>query len=142
MADETDTLLTAFQVDMANLFFGLPASEGFLLAGGGALLAQGLTVRPTTDLDFFTGPGVGDVQTARDELLAATGEHGWDVERTRESETFCRLKVHGPEDLDVDLALDAAPGLPPAASFVGPTFAPAELAGRKVIALFDPCRRT
>lgn len=43
--------LTAFQVEVARLFFGLPASEGFLLAGGGALLASGLTDRPTHDLD-------------------------------------------------------------------------------------------
>jgi hypothetical protein len=35
-------------------FFGLPASDGFLVAGGGALLAQGLTARPRQDLDFFT----------------------------------------------------------------------------------------
>ncbi len=43
---------------MAQLFFGLPASDGFLLAGGGALLAQRLTSRPTQDLDFFTRPGI------------------------------------------------------------------------------------
>lgn len=28
--------LTAFQVSVATLFFSLPASDGFLLAGGGA----------------------------------------------------------------------------------------------------------
>jgi hypothetical protein len=32
--------------------FPLPASRGFLLAGGAALLAQHLTARPTEDLDF------------------------------------------------------------------------------------------
>ncbi len=55
----------------------------------------------------------------------------------QDSETFCRLLVHGPEDLLVDLALDSAPGRAPSASIAGPTFAPDELAGRKVIALFD-----
>lgn len=40
MTDDSDTLLTAFQVEVARLFFGLPASGGFLLAGGGALLAH------------------------------------------------------------------------------------------------------
>jgi hypothetical protein len=35
------------------------------------------------------------------------------------------------------LALDAPPNLPPTASVAGPTFDPEELAGRKVIALFD-----
>src|SRR6266550_4024666 len=48
-----------------------------------------------------------------------------------------RLLVQGPEDLLVDLALDSAPGRPASASIAGPTFAPDELAGRKVIALFD-----
>jgi len=31
--------LTDFQIEVARLFFRLPASDGFLLAGGGALLA-------------------------------------------------------------------------------------------------------
>lgn len=34
--------LTDFQAEVTRLFFSLPASEGFLLAGGGALLAAGL----------------------------------------------------------------------------------------------------
>lgn len=131
------SLLTAFQIEVAQLFFGLPASEGFLLAGGGALLAQGLTARPTQDLDFFTRPDAGDVRRARDELITAAGERDWSVDRIQDSETFCRLLVHGSEDLLVDLALDSAPGRPASASFVGPTFAPDELAGRKVVALFD-----
>ena len=45
--------------------------------------------------------------------------------------------MHGPEDLLVDLVLDSAPGRPASASVAEPTFAPDELAGRKVIALFD-----
>jgi len=45
--------LTDFQAEVSRLFFSLPASNGFLLAGGGALLASGLTTRPTQDLDFF-----------------------------------------------------------------------------------------
>ena len=39
--------LSEFQIEVARVFFELPASEGFLLAGGGALLASGLTSRPT-----------------------------------------------------------------------------------------------
>lgn len=45
--------LTEFQAEVVQLFFSLPASDGFLLAGGGALLASGLTTRLTEDLDFF-----------------------------------------------------------------------------------------
>jgi hypothetical protein len=63
--------------------------------------------------------------------------HRWTVETIRDGDTFCRLLVHGPEDLLVDIALDSAPGRPATVSLVGPTFAIEELAGRKVAALFD-----
>lgn len=134
--DEDTTVLTAFQVRVARLFFTLPASELFLLTGGAALVAQRLIVRPTQDLDLFTRRP-GDVIAARDEFERAAGLQGWTVERIQDSPTFCRLLVHGAEDLLVDLALDSPPGQPPTASFVGPTFAPEELAGRKLLALFD-----
>jgi hypothetical protein len=62
--------LTEFQVEVAQAFFALPASDGFLLAGGAALLAQQLTTRPTQDLDFFTSPRAGDMQQARTEFAA------------------------------------------------------------------------
>src|ERR1700728_3150299 len=48
--------LPPFQLEVARMFFALPASQGFLLAGGAALLAQHLTTRPTEDLTFFTTP--------------------------------------------------------------------------------------
>ncbi|MGH3925670.1 MAG: nucleotidyl transferase AbiEii/AbiGii toxin family protein, partial [Pseudonocardiaceae bacterium] len=76
--------LTSFQIQVAQLFFSLPASNGFLLAGGAALAAQHLTTRPTRDLDFFTGPGRGDVPTARDAFEAAALAHGWAVHRVRD----------------------------------------------------------
>jgi Nucleotidyl transferase AbiEii toxin, Type IV TA system len=63
--------LTDFQVEVAQLFFSLPAASGFLLAGGAALVAQHLTTRPTQDLDFFTHFGGSDVPAARDALEAA-----------------------------------------------------------------------
>lgn len=137
MADGQCTALTDFQVEVADLFFSLPSSEKFLLAGGAALVAQRLTVRPTQDLDFFTASGAEAVHSARDEFTAAAQARGWSVTRVREQDTLCRLLVHGDEDLLVDLALDASPRHPATASFAGPTFSPEELAGRKLIALFD-----
>lgn len=137
MNDNGGGVLTAFQVRVARLFFSLPASEGFLLAGGAALVAQSLTTRPTQDLDFFTSLEGGSVGSARDSFEAAAAERSWRVERIQDAETFCRLLIHGDEDLLVDLALDSAPGMSPTASVVGPTFAPEELAGRKLVALFD-----
>jgi Nucleotidyl transferase AbiEii toxin, Type IV TA system len=66
--------LTDFQLEVTRLFFSLPASKGFLLAGGAALLAQHLTTRPTEDLDFFTAPDRGYVPAACDALEAAARE--------------------------------------------------------------------
>jgi hypothetical protein len=130
--------LTAFQVEVARLFFTLPASSGFLLAGGAALLAQRLTDRPTHDLDFFTAPGCGDVTVARQEFEIAAAQQKWSVERIQQTETFARLLVRrGDDDLLVDLAWDAPPGRPASVTIAGPTYDPEELAGRKMIAVFD-----
>ncbi len=128
--------LTPFQLEIARLFFALPSAHGFLLAGGAALLAQRLTTRPTQDLDFFTRHEA-SVTAVRDELESAASAHGWATTRVRDAATFCRLVIHGPTDVLVDLALDSPPVLPPADSIAGPTFAPAELAARKLLALFD-----
>lgn len=122
---------------VARVFFELAQSDGFLLAGGAALPAQQLTTRPTQDLDFFASPGHGDVPAARNALESAATTRGWQVTRIRDTATFCRLVVRGPENLVVDLALDAAPSRPPMLTFLGPTFDREELAGRKVVALFD-----
>lgn len=129
--------LTAFQVEVARVFFSLPPSEGFVLAGGAALAAQRLTNRPTQDLDFFVGPRSSDIVRARDAFEAAAQQHGWQVRRVRDVDTFCRMVVCGPEELLVDLAVDSPPRLPPEVSVAGPTYADEELAGRKVVALFD-----
>jgi len=77
-AGDGQPALPAFQLEVARLFFALPASKGFLLAGGAALLAQHLTARPTEDLDFFTAPDRGHVPAARDALQSppATGDLG------------------------------------------------------------------
>jgi predicted nucleotidyltransferase component of viral defense system len=130
--------LSAFQLAVAQLFFTLPASKGFLLAGGGALLAQHLTSRPTEDLDFFTAPEHGHVQDARDALEAAARQQGWTAERIHDSDTFCRMVIRTDgRGVLIDLAVNAPPDLPAFATAAGPTLAPEELAGHKLLALFD-----
>jgi hypothetical protein len=131
------TGLTGFQVEVARLFFSQPSSDGFLLAGGGALLASGLTTRPTVDLDFFGDREHVDIAAARDQLEAAVTARGWRSTRVQDGTTFVRLHVSGDDEVIVDLAIDAPAGRPPVVSVVGPTFHPEELAGRKLIALFD-----
>jgi hypothetical protein len=130
--------LTAFQLRVARLFFALPQSRGFLLAGGAALLAQHLTTRPTEDLDFFTAPERGHVPAARDALEAACLERGWRTERIHDSGTFCRLIIRSSDSaVLVDLAVNPPPEFPASVTDVGPTLAPEELAGHKLLALFD-----
>ena len=46
-------LLTPLQVQATQLFFSLPGSAGFAVAGGAALIARGLIKRPTQDVDLF-----------------------------------------------------------------------------------------
>jgi hypothetical protein len=129
--------LTDFQVEVARLFFDQPAADGFLLAGGGALLASGLTTRPTEDLDFFGERGRADVMLAREQFEAAARAAGWTVDAVQLSATFARLSVRGSGLVVVDIAIDVPPGHPPVVSIAGPTFDPEELAGRKLVALFD-----
>ena len=125
MAGSAPVGLTPFQVEVVRLFFELPASAGFLLAGGAALVAQHLTDRPTQDLDFFTQVGGSAVADARDQFEAAAAARGWTVERVRDEDTFCRLVVSGPEDLLVDLAFDAPRSWPAA------TCSPSSIARRR-----------
>ena len=85
MADDGHPGLPPFHLEVARMFFALPTSRGFLLAGGAALLAQHLTARPTEDLDFFTAPARGHVPAARDALEGAARQRGWITERIHDS---------------------------------------------------------
>jgi len=64
-------------------------------------------------------------------------KRGYRVARLRDLNTFVRLQVDSDETLLVDLCLDSPPVRPPVHTSVGLTFAPEELAGRKVVALFS-----
>ena len=127
--------VTAFQEEVARVFFALPEARSFLLAGGLALLAHGMSFRPTEVMDAFTSQPA-DVSRASQAFQAAAAIQAWQVEILRSADTFVRLHVRGTEALIVDIALDSPPGLPASMSFLGPTFAPDELAARKLLALF------
>ena len=130
--------LTAFQITVAHAFFTLPAAQGLLLAGGAAMAAHGMTVRATQDLDLFTSPGRGDVRTALSAFVALAKARAWDVEVVRDGDTFVRAIVRCRADaVVIDLAVDATPERPARATFVGPALDPDDLAGRKLVALFD-----
>ena len=126
-----------FQIDVARMFFSLPGSDGFLLAGGGALLASGLTSRSTKDLDFFGEKGQVDVGEVREQFLKEVEVRGWKCEVLQSDAFFVRLHVKGIDEVLVDIAIDVAAQYPSQLSILGPTFNHEELAGRKLLALFD-----
>ncbi len=75
---------------------------------------------------------------ARDALEAAAREQGWATERIHDSDTFCRLVIRSDTaEVVTDLAVDTPPDFPASSTAAGPTLAPEELAGRKLLALFD-----
>ena len=47
-----DDALRPEQREVVRLFFSMPDSDGFVLVGGAALVAPGLTDRPTEDVDI------------------------------------------------------------------------------------------
>jgi len=128
---------SAFQIEVAQMFFSLPASDGFLLAGGGALLASGLTSRPTQDLDFFGEKGRVNVGEMSEQFLKAVEVRGWECDVLQSDAFFVRLHVKGTDEVLVDIAIDVAAQYPPQFSILGPTFNHEELGGRKLLALFD-----
>ena len=89
---------------MLHLFFSLPESDGFVLAGGAGLIAVGLSERPTEDIDLFAPEA--SVRAAGDALEIASSSKGWSVERVHDADTFRRLIIHldGEEETMVDLA--------------------------------------
>ncbi|MGH8892365.1 MAG: nucleotidyl transferase AbiEii/AbiGii toxin family protein [Actinomycetes bacterium] len=126
-----------FQIAVARVFFGLKASEGYVVAGGAGLLASELVNRPTQDLDFFTHLPVETVAQARDAFLEALTGRGWTATVLVDAPTFCRMHVVDRDDeVLVDLALDSPPKAAPMITLLGPTLVPLELAGRKLLALF------
>ncbi|MGK2876667.1 MAG: nucleotidyl transferase AbiEii/AbiGii toxin family protein [Nocardioides sp.] len=129
--------LTAFQVDLADIFFSLDAAKGYLVAGGAALLASDLIARPTEDLDLFTATPTTTVTQAKDAFVQALQDRDHDVVIVQDGPTFCRMIItrEGEETL-VDLAIDSPPNSQPTVTVLGPTLAPLELAGRKLLALF------
>jgi hypothetical protein len=93
VTDDVNRPLTAFQVEVAHAFFSLPEAAGFLLAGGAGLAAQGLTARPTKDLDLFTAPGHAPIERTMAALEVTAADRGWTVRRVRVSATFSRAVI-------------------------------------------------
>ena len=128
--------LTTFQTSIARLFFGIARSKGYLLGGGGALLAHGLTNRATQDLDFVGSSNTESADAVAGQFVRTVESHGVATQIIQTGDTFARLVVTDDAQLVIDIAVDVPPILNPVTTEAGPTFAPEELAARKLTALF------
>lgn len=130
--------LTPLQLQATRLFFSLPQSAGFAVAGGAALLAQGLIHRTTRDVDLFVLDATQSaVVAAATSLETAVDSQGWSHRRVIDQHEFVRLQISdGQESLIIDLGRDSPPEEPVDTTDLGPTLSPRDLAGRKTLALF------
>jgi hypothetical protein len=131
-------MITPLQRAAARLFFSLPESVGFAVAGGAALIARDLIDRGTRDVDLFTAtPPTTSIPDATAAFERAATAQGWVTRRVQLSDSFARLvlEVDG-EALVVDLGVDSPPDEPPTLTELGPTLTAHDLAARKTLALF------
>ena len=77
------------------------------------------------------------VSRALGQFLDAIQQQNWEYELLNDANDFARVRIIGSTELIVDLAIDVAPRFPVAQTSIGPVFSPLELAGRKLLALFD-----
>ena len=130
--------LTPLQVQATRLFFSLPASAGFAVAGGAALIARGLITRPTQDVDLFLlDARLSTVASAAAAFETATDGQGWSHIRVRDHQEFIRLAIaDGQDTLIIDLGRDSPAAEATGSTQLGPTLSPRDLAARKTLALF------
>lgn len=131
--------LSQFQEDVARSFLAADSEKYFALAGGGALLVHGISARPTQDLDFFTEHPSYAIEFGFNSLLNLASERNWEIEiiNSSSSSSFRRVVINAQERLVVDLAIDSALILDPVDTQIGRAIDPQELAGRKILALYD-----
>jgi hypothetical protein len=130
--------LSPLQMQATRLFFSLPESAGFAVAGGAALLAQGLIHRPTRDVDLFLlDAAASAVATAATSYEAELDKMGWSHRRVIDQMDFIRLQISDrSEELLIDLGCDSPPEQHVDNTDLGPTLSPRDLAARKTLALF------
>jgi hypothetical protein len=130
--------LTPLQIRAARLFFSLPESAGFAVAGGAALVARDLILRATKDIDLFLlDPGSSSVGAAATSFEAAVRDLGWACHRVIDQQDFVRLQIsNSDENLIIDFGRDSPADDHISRTVLGPTLASRDLATRKTLALF------
>jgi hypothetical protein len=118
---------------------GLAAAQryGFALAGGYAVQAAGLLVRPSEDIDLFTAwEGRAEFAAAVDAVIDAYISEGLSVGTERYHDGFVRLSVSdGERTAKVELAVDSRANEPIHMS-IGPVLHPDDAVTNKMTALY------
>jgi hypothetical protein len=119
---------------------GLAAAEkyGFALAGGYAVQAAGLLVRPSEDIDLFTAwERRNEFAAALDAVMQAYRAEGLSVEIDHQNDAFVRLTVaDGQSTAKVELAIDSRAN-EPIQMTIGPVLHPDDAVSNKMTALYQ-----
>jgi predicted nucleotidyltransferase component of viral defense system len=128
-------LLTPLQEQIAQIIGDALEGSDFALAGGAAIISQGLVDRRTRDLDFFGSSS--PVLTERlQSIIDSLVREGFQVEVDRQNERFVRLDVRGlGEATEVDFGIDFRL-FPPDQGTHSLVLSSRELAVDKVLAIF------
>ncbi len=114
------------------------APDGFVIAGGVALVLSGVSNRPTEDLGAFSS-SCDDVSIVVDRLVGELDRAGYTTEAHRNTESFARMTVRTGQwrrtELRVELGRDTQL-LESVPSSIGPMLSLRELAANKVLAAF------
>jgi hypothetical protein len=128
-------VLTPLQERIAVLVAASLEGSDFALAGGAALISQGLVDRKTGDLDFF-GSSEQVLAERLPEIISALEQDGMIVEVRRSTLQFARIVIRGMEsETEVDFGLDGRL-FPLEQGMFSPVLASRELAVDKVLAVF------
>ena len=107
----------------------------FALAGGAALISQGLVERRTNDLDFF-GSSEAALAERLPKVISSLQQEGFEVDIRRSTPQFARIVVRGlNSETEVDFGLDSRL-FPLEQGELSPVLASKELAVDKVLAVF------
>jgi hypothetical protein len=99
-------VLSTFQLQIASTVSQATELDGFVLAGGAALIVLGVVERFTRDLDYFTTAAEA-VNRAAPGVEVALKQRGFAVVRLADAAGFVRLEVRRDDDrCEVDLAHD------------------------------------
>jgi len=128
-------VLSPLQERIAILVSESLVGTDFALAGGAALISQGLVNRRTNDLDFF-GTSKETLAQRFPEVVSALRSEGFEIEIRRSTPQFARIVVRGTDsETEVDFGLDGRL-FPLEQGEFSPVLTSKELAVDKVLAVF------